>query len=306
MKTFGVHQRELSFDITGHVSAATTLKFKVTDGFKGHDEYFVIDAVGIVYKLCSDTDTDQTTATQPTTTTTTSTPRPPTTTTSDARCVRVHVRDGFTEDSYNNNQGDGAVWLDSWKEYDPHGAIRIYNNDLYLADWGADHPYIYREVDLSHASRVILRFMYHILGDIEHNDQVTVYVRKSGWSSYTQLVALTPDTYGVEQKELTFDISAFASGATRIKFRVTDGFLPRSEAFVVDYINVEFDLCQQSTTTAQTTTKASTTTHLETTTATRPSTTTTRATTTTTPRPTTTTSRCPTYRPCNCPPDVSL
>ena len=186
-------------------------------------------------------------------------------------CTKVSVGDNFVGDSYNNNDGQGAAWLGPWTEHDPRRAIRLADGDLYLSNWGAAYPYVQRKVDLSQASRATLRLAYHIVGNVEHNDEVTVYVRALG-GPYHALAALTPASHGVAGKELAFDISAFASAETRVKFRVSRGFQPWDEAFVIDWVTIEFESCTVTTTSAApTTTRApttATTTHVSTTTTT--------------------------------------
>lgn len=87
-------------------------------------------------------------------------------------CPSVFVADTFSEVSYDNNDGSGAVWKTNWVENDPYGggpdsgSISIFYDALYLSDESGSHPYIYRDVDLTGAVTALAKINYKMLGEL--------------------------------------------------------------------------------------------------------------------------------------------
>jgi hypothetical protein len=147
------------------------------------------------------------------------------------------VRDEFSATSYSNNNGS-VNWSGDWQEIgdegSPHnGRIRIVNQRLRFRE--ADHnDGIERSADLSGATSAYLSFDWD-KDDCE--EDISILVSDDG-SSFDLLDTFTgSDTSGSEN----YDISAYASANTTVRFQNVDGNWSSSndQAFF-DNVQIEF------------------------------------------------------------------
>ncbi|MBT8135558.1 MAG: hypothetical protein KJO54_00960 [Gammaproteobacteria bacterium] len=145
------------------------------------------------------------------------------------------VRDEFTTAVYSNNDGS-ALWLGDWIENDTGGpgggSVRITGQQLEI--WsGIEGRRIYRQADLSGASVAILTL--DVVNTLTSSAKVRLQVRQDG-GSWTGLKTYRPGNSGVYSDR--FDISAFISADTRIRFRVADDEGGSTVAF--DNVQIEY------------------------------------------------------------------
>lgn len=85
-------------------------------------------------------------------------------------------------------------------------------------------------------------------GDIESDDVVNIFVQ-TGSGDPVSLVSISPATHGTARQELTLNLQAHATAATRIGITAASGWRGLSEAFALDYIFIEYDACPEESTT---------------------------------------------------------
>jgi hypothetical protein len=175
---------------------------------------------------------------------TTPTPEPTPTPTPDP--VSETVRDEFNAVSWNNNDGT-ASWTGGWIEDDVAGAgpsagnVDVYGGELWLCDRPDTNtqPSLAREVDLSGAGTATLSFGFRTESGVDWDDAVVVEVSADGGASYTTLETFT-EIVGETSESRDYDISAYISANTRVRFRVTNLYGGYWEDFVLDYVQVAF------------------------------------------------------------------
>jgi serine protease AprX len=145
------------------------------------------------------------------------------------------VRDEFTSNSYNGNNGT-ANWSTNWIEAgestnDDQGLIQVTSgkyceggtgNCLRLDPYKPTGTYVYRQVDLSNAVSVWLSFYRN--NQLNANsggssEQVQLEVSSNGGTSWTTLQAYS-GTSNTGVATDSFDISAYASSNTQIRFLI--------------------------------------------------------------------------------------
>jgi len=159
-------------------------------------------------------------------------------------------RDEFSTVSYSNNDGDNN-WAGDWIEEgevspdtngDPTGGrISITGNQLRLYGQSSNptDPSAARELDLSSYTSASLSFDWSIpFDDIDTSDSVVVEVSSNGGASYTVLDTFTGYDVAASGSE-SYDISAYISSNTRIRFRVNAFYgAGLNEFFDVDNVQV--------------------------------------------------------------------
>lgn len=202
-----------SYDISGFASAVTEIRFRVTNLYGGSNELFLIDNVQIEFS---------------------------------STLVSV-ARDEFNSISYANNDGN-LNWSGNWIEDDAFGGgpgsgqVEIENNELTLEDRPntGTQPSARREIDLSGAANATFSFDYGTTSGVDSNDAVVAEVSGNGGASWTILENFT-GIFGLNSGSRCYEISAFASGVTQIRFRVTNLYGGSNERFLVDNVEIAID-----------------------------------------------------------------
>jgi len=154
------------------------------------------------------------------------------------------VRDEFTTASYSNNDGT-ANWASDWSEgSDPGGAtggnVQISGGELRLDNHdNRSLEVISRAADLDGAKLVTLSLDFRAQGGLETNDAVAIEVSSNGGGSWTTLETWDGFT-GTTSGSRSYDISAYATADTQIRFRILDGYLGADEFFYVDDVQIEY------------------------------------------------------------------
>ncbi len=172
-------------------------------------------------------------------------------------CTPIRVRDNFETSSFSNNDGPDA-WSGDWIENDPEpggagpsaGQVQVHNGLLTLDDYPntGGHPSAAREVDLSGAASASLSFKFATTRDVDSDDAVTVEISNNGGATWTTLEVLT-GIHGSIQENRSYDISAFISSETQVRFRVSNKYGGHNELFCVLYVEIKSDCddCQDVT-----------------------------------------------------------
>ena len=152
----------------------------------------------------------------------------------------ANVRDEFSADSYANNNGsDNWVgdWVDSEDGSATTGNLQVTGGALRLEGVFGVDPTVSRTVDLSGVSSpVILTFDLSTTNNLETNDQYSVLVSNSPTGTFTTLQTYTGNT----TTSASFDISAFASATTTIRFFINANVIGGTEFILVDNVDVTY------------------------------------------------------------------
>ncbi len=163
-------------------------------------------------------------------------------------------RDNFSSSSYSRNDGT-LTWATNWIETDPDGNgasggdVRVSGGQLELTGNNLSGGSLVRasaerELNLSSYSQAYLRLRMRST-TVEGDDNITVSVSSNGGSSWTELTRLYNDI--LVFRPFTFDISAYISSNTRIRFRIEDEsgssccYGPSDEILEVDDVEVFVD-----------------------------------------------------------------
>ncbi|MEO1085865.1 MAG: SdrD B-like domain-containing protein, partial [Acidobacteriota bacterium] len=221
----GIHgevDEERSFDITAFASENTQVRFRVTNKYGGEHEVFCLDYVEII-KSCAD-------------------------------CIAREVRDDFDQRNYTNNDGPNS-WASAWTEVDPlgagprAGAVQVDNGGGLLTfnlEETASEPSIAREVNLSGATGARLSFEVITSSKVDVTDSFLVEVSSDGGATWTVVDTVDGiDGYGTFA--FSYDISAFASDRTVVRFRVPEGaYQGWGEAFCIEFVEI-VSICEGET-----------------------------------------------------------
>ncbi len=213
----GAVQQNRSFDISAFASSETQVRFRVSKYYGGENELFCLLFVEIV----SSCDT----------------------------CQEIEVRDNFETSSFSNNDGADA-WSGDWIENDPEaggagpsaGQVQVHNGLLTLDDYPntGGHPSAAREVDLTGAENATLSFTFATSSGVDTSDAVTVEISNDGGATWSTLEVIT-GIHGAVQKNRSYDISAFISSETQVRFRVSKYYGGSNELFCVLYVEIKSD-----------------------------------------------------------------
>ncbi len=182
---------------------------------------------------------------------------------SSAAIAQETVRDDFGNNAWNNNDGT-ANWSDDWIEVDDDeigptdGSIRI-DNGGYLriqdrTDGGSD-PSIARQADLAGAATAVFSFDWAATNSVDPPDSVTVEVSSDGGGSWTILEVFT-GIDGPASGSRAYDIAAFATANTQVRFRVDNGYRSGNERFEVEFVEIAYTIVLSGTDLAVTQTDA--------------------------------------------------
>ncbi len=166
-----------------------------------------------------------------------------------ADCSPKRVRDDFEVSSFSNNDGPDD-WSGDWIENDPEaggagpssGQVQVHSGLLTLDDYPntGGEPSAAREVDLSGAVSAGLSFTFATSSGVDYDDAVTVEISADGGATWSSLEVLT-GIYGAVQEDRDYDISAFISSETKVRFRVSNKYGGSNELFCVFYLEIETD-----------------------------------------------------------------
>ncbi|MCB1877244.1 MAG: RICIN domain-containing protein, partial [Chromatiales bacterium] len=154
-------------------------------------------------------------------------------------------KDTFSRFSYNNNDGPDA-WTGPWTEYDVAGAGPTSGNVLVGSNyklWLDDNPdtgtqpSAARTADLSGMDTATLSFDYETHSGVDTNDAVVVEISSDGGASYTVLETFTGFS-GAKYGSRSYDVSAYISSQTTIRFRVSQNYGGSYETFKVDNVKL--------------------------------------------------------------------
>ena len=159
------------------------------------------------------------------------------------------VRDDFETRAWNNNDGT-ANWSGDWIEVDDNnigpnnGSIRITNNGfLRIQDRtnGGPDPSAAREANLAGAATAVLSFDWEVTNSVDPPDSVTVEVSPDGGGSWTTLEVFT-GIDGPASGSRSYDVAAFATANTQIRFRVDSGYRSGNERFEVEFVEIAYTI----------------------------------------------------------------
>ena len=154
------------------------------------------------------------------------------------------VADRFDTSSFGNNDGN-MNWSGDWIEVDGDGAgpgsgnVRISYGKLKLDDRPntGGQPSLAREADLSGLTEAVLLFDFQTTSGVDPDDSVVVEISSDGGATYTELENFTGIS-GATSGSRDYDITAFISTSTRIRFRVANLYGGSDEKFKVDYVAI--------------------------------------------------------------------
>jgi len=158
------------------------------------------------------------------------------------------VRDDFTNQLYSNN--DGTVnWSGDWVEVDGQGGGPTSGNvwitgggdELRLEDQPdtGGQPRATREANLVGASIATFSFDWRTTAGVDASDAIVVEVSANGGGTWTILETFT-GLVGTNSGSRSYDITAFASANTQIRFRVTNLYGFVNESFRMSFVEIDF------------------------------------------------------------------
>ena len=159
--------------------------------------------------------------------------------------VTEKVRDNFGTVSFSGNDGD-VDWSGDWIEVDAGGAgaatgnVIVLGDELRLSGLGSSAA---READLSGATSATFRFDYRTGSGIESGDpdSIVIEVSDDGGASWTTLEDINY-LDGANSGSKNYDISAYMSVNTQIRFQVNNGYGGPDEFFYVDNVRIDYVL----------------------------------------------------------------
>jgi hypothetical protein len=163
-------------------------------------------------------------------------------------CTAGNFKDLFSTASFSNNNGT-LSWAGAWIESDVAGAgvsngnVTVgspYSGYLFLRDSPdtGTQPSAARQANLSGFASASLSFSFHVRTAVDADDAVVVEVSKNGGASYTVLETLSGFT-GTYTGSRGYNISAFLSSNTRIRFRVSNNYGAGDELFKLDWVSID-------------------------------------------------------------------
>ena len=206
--------QERSYNLDAYTGSEVKVRFRVSNFYGGTDELFCIDWIEIR-------------------------------TTCETGCTgNVQVRDDFNVAGWGNQDG-ASSWAGNWQEFDPTyagvgaGQVQMHDGFLTLNDSPNTgyQPSAERGVDLSGMGSATLSFKFLTSYAVDYDDAVTVEISSDGGANWTTLEVFTNITGEVAQ-ERSYDISAYATSQTRVRFRVSAKYGGAYELFCIDWIEI--------------------------------------------------------------------
>ena len=198
-----------AYDISGFISATTTVRVRVTDGTTGGSEFFYVDDFAIRAVGASTT-----------------------------------AQDDFSSGNYSGGSGWAGPWVENDPSGDPAGPndghVQVIGGELCLHDNDPDtdnEPSAARTVDLS-GGQVFASFAFDwqiTNNGIDDDDQMVIEASSNG-VDYFPLDTIT-DQSGAISGTRSFDLSTFIADATTIRFRIPpDSYQGNNEVFCFDNV----------------------------------------------------------------------
>ncbi|MCG8462608.1 MAG: carboxypeptidase regulatory-like domain-containing protein, partial [Holophagales bacterium] len=209
---------ERSYDITGFASEDTRVRVRVTNKYGGSNELFCLDWLEISTE-CAD-------------------------------CVSRKVRDDFSRKSFANNDGPDP-WTAQWQENDSAGAgprdgsVRVDSTGFltFQLEEKAPGASMAREVNLSGTANAVLSFEVITTHKTDPEDAFYVEASSDGGATWT-VIDTVDGIDGYAELTLTYDLTAFISDRTQVRFRVADGsYMGHGEGFCLDWVEI-VSLCE--------------------------------------------------------------
>ena len=164
------------------------------------------------------------------------------------------VRDNFSTRAWSNNDGTDN-WSADWIEIDPN-STGPFNGNVWITNGGelrledqpntGGQPSAAREVNLLGAASASLNFNWRTTGGVDFSDSVVLEISSNGGSSWTPLENFT-GLVGSNSGSRSFDILAYASANTRIRFRVNNLYGGGNESFRLDFVEVDYQIVLSGT-----------------------------------------------------------
>ncbi len=156
------------------------------------------------------------------------------------------VFDAFASLSYGRNDG-AESWLDEWQETNDgttgpsNGNIRVVNGRLRMDQ--ITNESIQRRVNLQDAVSATLTYNWEVIG-IEAEENISVLIATNSAGPFTELASYT----GAAGSDVgTFDVLAYASDQTTLRFDNTGPNMEANDFAYFDNINVEWVLSRVTT-----------------------------------------------------------
>ncbi len=206
------------YDISAFASSETQIRFRVTKYYGGSNEFFCLKFVEISTDCANG-----------------------------SSCQDSAVRDNFNAVSFGNNDGPDN-WSADWIENDPenngkgpwNGQVQINNSRLVMDDYfdTGYYPSVARQADLSGVTSATLHYIYLTTSGVDSHDEVLVEASSNGGSTWTVVDVISGIT-GAVTKPRSIDISAFASGETQVRFRISKNYGGSDESFLLEFVEIE-------------------------------------------------------------------
>lgn len=159
----------------------------------------------------------------------------------------INFTDDFSSGGYS---GGSTNWSSNWIEIADDGSpsggnVTIVGGELWMDDQpnSGGEPSIYREMDLTGFTSATFSFDYNTPGTLENSDRFDILVSANGGASYTVIDTFSNDVSG----SASYDISAFISSNTRIRFTIENNFGGGSERMEIDNVSVSGTASQPCT-----------------------------------------------------------
>lgn len=164
------------------------------------------------------------------------------------------VRDDFSARVWSND--DGSVnWTGDWIEVDGAG-IGPTNGNVWISTGGelrledrpntGGQPSAAREANLAGATSAAFRFDWRTTSGVDTSDALTVEVSSNGGASWSTLEVFT-GLSGANSGSRNYDITAFASANTRVRFRVSNLYGGSNESFRLDFVEIGYTIVTSGT-----------------------------------------------------------
>ena len=196
------------YDISSYISNDTTIRFSITGGYGGTNEYFYTDKVEVR-----------------------------------AVGASMTANDNFSSGNYSGGSG----WAGNWIEDDPDdpssqsptsGEVRVVAGELRLDNQtaSANLPSVSRTIDLSGNVLGILSFDFRVDSGVDLSDAVEVEVSRDG-VDFTSLETLT-NIPASSSGSRSYDITNYISANTTVRFRISYDYDGANEFFYVDNVQI--------------------------------------------------------------------
>lgn len=159
------------------------------------------------------------------------------------------VRDNFSNQVWNNNDGT-ANWSADWIEVDGQ-SIGPTNGNVFISGGGelrledrpntGGQPSAAREANLAGAMAATFSFDWRTTNGVDASDSITVEVSSNGGAAWTTLEVFT-GLVGSTSGSRAYDITAFASANTQIRFRVTNLYGGPNESFRLNFVEIAYTI----------------------------------------------------------------